>query len=133
MGSKRLKGSPSWDDFEAQVEQREDLKDKIADLNDTLKDINTDLLIGLTDRGVSTHTFVRNGRRYKVTKVQGKSLVIDEKKLRKRVGAAMWNRITTRTLDRKKLDAYVASGEVNTTVLAECSHEVDKTPYVKVT
>ena len=61
------------------------------------------------------------------------SSVIDVERLRKRLGAAMWNKITTRVLDGKKLDAYVSSGEIRPIIVAACT--VDKTgdSYIKVT
>lgn len=65
--------------------------------------------------------------------VQATSIVVDEQALRKRVGAAMWNKITTRILDRKKLDAYLATGELKPTTIAAVSTEKENAPYVKIT
>lgn len=62
--------------------------------------------------------------------------VVDQKKLRKLLDDALWEQVTTTSvetaIDRKKLDAYRASGEISDLVIAECSHEEEKTPYVRV-
>lgn len=61
------------------------------------------------------------------------TLVLDEGKLKKNLGAKLWVAITTRVLDRKKLDAFLASGEIDAAVIAQCSNESPRTPYIKIT
>lgn len=70
--------------------------------------------------------------RVKVKKIEPTSTVTDQQKLEARLGARMWNRITTRVLDKNKLDAYVKSGEIDMKVVAACQSTTDGTAYVKV-
>lgn len=69
----------------------------------------------------------------KSTIVQKVKMTIFEDILKKKVGAAMWNKITTKALDRKKLDAFVASGEITSAVLAESSETNPESPYATIT
>ena len=55
------------------------------------------------------------------------TLVYDESKLRKALGAALWNKVSTRRLDERKLKALIKSGEVDTLTVAQCSEEVPGT------
>lgn len=57
----------------------------------------------------------------------------NEDRLKKRIGAPLWNKITTRKLDEKKLGAYVKAGDIDTSVVAEAITETPRKPYVKVT
>ncbi|MGB4951017.1 MAG: hypothetical protein WBO55_10335 [Rhizobiaceae bacterium] len=70
--------------------------------------------------------------RVKVKKIEPTSTVTDQQKLEVRLGARMWNRITTRVLDKNKLDAYVKSGEIDPKVVVACQSTTDGTAYVKV-
>lgn len=67
-----------------------------------------------------------------ITLVEGSTMSLDEEKLKKAIGAQMWNKITTRTLDRKKLDAFIASGEINPMIVARVTTEVPRKPFVKI-
>lgn len=70
--------------------------------------------------------------RVKVKKIEPTSTTTDQQKLEKRLGARMWNRITTRVLDKNKLDAYVKSGEIDVKDVVACQTTTDGTAYVKV-
>lgn len=80
----------------------------------------------------STKVEVPGDGTYNVTYVEGSSIVLDEQKLKKRIGAALWNKVTTRVLDRKKLEAFIASQEIPATTVAACSDEIPRAPFVKV-
>jgi len=70
--------------------------------------------------------------RVKLKKIEPTSTVTDQQKLEARLGARMWNRITTRVLDKNKLDAYVKSGEIDVKDVVACQTTTDGTAYVKV-
>lgn len=91
-------------------------------------------LVGLmqTSGMKSTTVDAANGEHLSVTLVEGTSIVIDESLLKKKLGARMWDRVTSRVLDKRKLDANVAAGDIDPMVIAECSNEVPRTPFVKV-
>lgn len=67
------------------------------------------------------------------TAVKGSTASYDEARLKKRLGASMWNKVSTRVLDEKKLGAYVKSGDIETSVVAESITEKPRKPYVRVT
>lgn len=59
--------------------------------------------------------------------------VINEDRLKKKLGSAMWNKVTKRVLDRAKLEQQVAAEVIDPVVIAECSEMKPSTPYAKVT
>lgn len=88
----------------------------------------------LNELETDTATFVtEEGHAVKVTKVAGSSIVMDEERLRKSVGATIWNKITSRNLDKKLLEKAVSEGTVTAGTLAEVSTEKPIKPYLKVT
>lgn len=67
------------------------------------------------------------------TLVEPTSLIFDEEKLKKKVGASTWNKITRRVLDRSLLEEAVARGLVSPATVASCASEEPKNPYIRVT
>lgn len=70
---------------------------------------------------------------HRVAMQQNTSRSIDEAKLKRKVGPGIWRRITTLSLDRKKVDALVADGTIDPVDLADCVTETPSAPFVKVT
>lgn len=60
------------------------------------------------------------------------STIIDEETLKKRLGSKMWNKVTVRSLSMQKVRAFIASGEIDTAVLAACSSEEPGSDYIEV-
>ena len=73
------------------------------------------------------------GTRVTATAVHTASEVIDEPKLKKRLGHELWSKVTTLALDRKKLQDAMAQGLVDPNVVAQCAESVPRRPYVKLT
>lgn len=69
----------------------------------------------------------------KFTLVKPTTVVTDEAKLKRLLGAPMWNKVTTRVLDNDKVKAFVKAGDISSRTLAAASEVVDRTAYVKVT
>jgi len=67
------------------------------------------------------------------TLVEPTSLILDEGKLKKKVGASVWNKITKRVLDRALLESAVASGLITPSTVASCASEEPKAPYIRIT
>lgn len=65
--------------------------------------------------------------------IEGTSMVIDDVKLRRRLGARLWGKVTKTVLDKKMLEAAIAAKEVDPIIVAECTEEVPRTPYIKTT
>ncbi len=74
-----------------------------------------------------------SGSVYQATLVQPTRAVLDEEKLRKKIGGPMWNKVTTRSLDMKKLEAYMASDPTLAMKVASCTLEVEWTTHVRTT
>lgn len=73
------------------------------------------------------------GSTKKVTLVKSETVKIDEEGLREALGEKMWDKITTRKLDNKKLESFVAVGDIDIEVLDTYSEIVPRTPYIKIT
>lgn len=112
------------------------LHDKRKTAKDLAEDISSlqDQAMPLLDQlGETKHvTTLPDGTKVRATKVEGHRTVIDEAKLKRKIGLSMWNKVTSRFLDRKKLDAYIASGEIKASIVADCTDEAPNKPYVKV-
>lgn len=67
------------------------------------------------------------------TLVEGSTVVVNQERLKKLLGSARWSKVTTPTLDMAKLEAAVASGLITAEEVAECSDEVPKAAYIRVT
>lgn len=69
----------------------------------------------------------------KATVVGGTLIVLDEVKLKKKLGVALWKKLQKTSLDRQLLEDAIGRGQVQASVVAECSEEKQKKPYVKFT
>lgn len=65
--------------------------------------------------------------------VRGERVLIDEDKLLERVGPRMADKLTKKVLDRRKLEAAVALGEVPSELLDECSEVKANKAFVRIT
>ena len=83
----------------------------------------------MQEHGVKSVT----GTEAKGTLIEGTRIVIDEAALKKRLGAGMWDKITKQVIDKEKLEARIAVGDIPATAVAVCSEEFPNKPYVRVT
>lgn len=107
-------------------------KDKI---DAEVKQLRDELLVEVIALKVKTIPVTIGARTFKVTKVEPKGgVIIDEVALRNALGEKDWLKVSTRTLDTKKLEANIASGEVDANKVSECSVEKEPSaPYIKIT
>jgi hypothetical protein len=68
--------------------------------------------------------------RHKATVVRGNITTYNEAGLKKALGAATWNKITKKVLDRPKLEQAVNDGEIDINVVAAHAEVKPKKPYV---
>lgn len=122
-------------DVESDIEAIGQKRATIATLNDEVKTHQERVVEAFAHdpKGRKSTTIERNGQKWAVTYVEGESVVLDEAKLKKRLGATLWNKITTRSLDKKKLDAFIKSGEIATSDVAACSDLIPRTPHTRIT
>jgi hypothetical protein len=110
------------------------LRRKKDELEDTIDALQQRIVLTLDSLEVKTHSVEgEGGRTIKATRSQSNRTVIDETGLKKSLGETLWNKVSSRVLDKKKLEAYIASGEVNPTTVAKCSTENEGKPYIRIT
>ncbi len=80
----------------------------------------------------STVVHNEDGTVTKATYVVAHRTTLDESSLQKKIGSVMWRKITSLTLDRRKLDGAIQSGEIDPMIVASVTVEVPNKPYVKV-
>lgn len=112
----------------AAIDRAVEISRKLAALSEEDKDVRGTIVTGITERGEKTV----KGTSGRATLSAKRTTEYNEPSLQKRLGASLWNKITTRVLDKKKLLAYIASGEVDGAVVAACSSETTGKPYVTI-
>lgn len=65
------------------------------------------------------------------TVIRGSRLIIDEDRLKKQLGATIWNKITQKVLDKQRLEAAIALGDIDPNTVAMVSEERQNKPYFK--
>lgn len=112
----------------------DELRRQKDELEDTIDALQQRIVATLDSLEVKTHEVeVKGGRTIKATRSQSNRTVIDEVGLKKSLGETLWNKVSSRVLDKKKLEAFIASGEVNPTTVAKCSTENEGKPYIRIT
>lgn len=119
----------------SKVSRLDELTQQAAQIDAEIKQLRAELLTDIQTLGEKTIAVPTNDRLIKVTVVESKPvLVIDEAALKSALGEKGWMKVSTRVMDRKKLEASIAANETDPQIVAECSHEVPgKAPYIKVT
>lgn len=108
-----------------------DEKDRLEKDIDGVQGESISLLDRLGFKSIAFDT--DSGSKITGTKVEPTALEFDEVKLKKKIGIANWNRVTTKVLDRKKLEAAVAEGHISPATVASCASEIPRKPYIRVT
>ena len=115
----------------ALITELDALKREYADLK---KQIDATQAAVIREMGETKSLSVEVGeRKIRATRVQSFQTVIDESALRHALGASGWTKVSTRILDRKKLEAQMAIGGVDALKVAQCSTEKPKAEFVKLT
>ena len=115
------------------VARLEELKRDKSEIDGQIKELQTDIIDTLDRAEQKSISVELDGRTIKATKVQSVKTIIDESSLKRSLGEKLWMKVSTRMLDKKKLEAFIATGEVDPMIVAECSTESDNAPYVKIT
>ena len=97
------------------------------------KQAKVNALAAMQSLSTKTVVFESMGTQVRATLVEASSIVVDEAKLKKAVGAAVWNKCLTPMFDRAKLEQLIAGGTISPVVVASCSTEVPKQAYIKLT
>lgn len=116
------------------IEELRERKQLAKDVAEDVKALEAQIIQVLAEHEQdSFETKDANGKKVRAKVVQGSHDVLDELRFKKKIGTQMWNKVTTRTVDKQKLKAYIASNEIKASTVAECSTYIEHKPYVKVT
>lgn len=121
--------------IEARLADYYQVKESIKTATAAADAIHAELVEYMTNEGVDALTSVDHdtkSHRIKATLVKGTSIVIDEGRLMTELGTRLWTKVTSRTLDRKKLDTAIADGTVDPSIVAHASSEKPRKPYVRL-
>lgn len=102
-------------------------------IEESIADEQQKVLDVMTQHNIKDYKVSHGNDLFKASMMQNTSRAIDESKLKRKVGPGIWRRITTLSLDRKKVDALVADGTIDPVDLAACITETPSKPFVKVT
>ena len=111
----------------------DDLKRERDEIDEQIKEVQADIIAELDRIQEKTIVVEIDSRKVKATKVEGVRTTIVENSLKRSLGEKLWMKVSTRVLDKKKLEAHIASGEVDPIVVAEASTEKANAPYIKLT
>jgi hypothetical protein len=73
------------------------------------------------------------GLRYTGTLVESDVSELDQDGLRKSLDQSMWERVTRRVVDPKKLEAHVITGDIDESVVAKHTVVKRRKPYIRFT
>lgn len=121
------------DELAEAVKELSNLRHRSKMLTEQVKE-QQETVLALMEKGeVDTYKVKVGNKMLTATRMQNTSLVYDQKSLKKRLGSKLWDKITTKSLDKAKLEAFIASGEVKAADVAACAEEKKTAPFIKVT
>ena len=125
----RRSAKPSWESLVVLLDEARREKDA---LDKRIKELQLQVLDKFGDEKTVT-VDADDGRTLKATRVQNVRVTIDDQALKSVVAPPLWNKITVRTLDKTKVEAFIGSGELDPAVVAQCSTETPSSPFIKIT
>jgi hypothetical protein len=127
---KRTKKAQTLD---ADIVLLDTLKAEAKEIDAQIKETQSRVLAALIKAGEKTHKAENeDGRIITATMVQQTATSIDAEALEAAVGEKKWLLISTRSLDMKKLEARIATEDIDAAIVAEVTTERPKSPYVLV-
>lgn len=111
------------------------LRRREAEIKEKIKQHQQDLIAQLEEQNAEQLVFhdEDNGVTITGTLVRSSTVNLDDEALKKKVGANIWRKISTLSLDRKKLEVALQAGDVSDVDVAASSTITPKAPFVKVT
>lgn len=101
-------------------------------LNTEKAAVETRLMTYLNSKGLPKVNADLGGESIQGTVVAPIRVTIDAEQIKAALDTRQWNKVSTRVLDKEKLEAAVVQGTVPAEVVAKCSEETPTKPYVKV-
>lgn len=122
-----------YDRIDGLVVKLADLRQQEKVIKVDIKETQDDLVDEMNNVNKKTHITVASNKQHSVNVQTNTSRTINEEKLKRKVGPSIWRKVTTLLLDRKKVDALVASGEIDPVDLADCVDENESAPFIRIT
>lgn len=116
-------------DLEAMAKQYVDLRYERDDASKRMEGVRDVLLEAMEGMGEDSTI----AGTYSIVVSHPKSAALDEAGLSEELGKRMWDKITTRVLDRNKLDAFIKSGEIDPDTVAAYTEITERNPSLRVT
>lgn len=127
---RKINKADNIETIESLTDRYVELRKQRDNVDEELREVAAQLQDHMEVADLASHK-AASGR--KVTVVTRTNTVMNEETLRKRLGAQLWNKVTVRKLDKRKLDAFIKSGEVKAVDVAIAMTENEPTTYIKVT
>lgn len=128
--------SASMDKVEETIIEIADKRKQKDALESRIKEAQSELLDLLEQSGKGDpgekYSVDHQGRTLTAAVMQNTARVIDDEKLKRKVGPSIWRRITTLSFDKTKADSLVKTGEIDEVDYADCVIETPGAKYVKV-
>lgn len=115
-------------DIQSLTAEYELLKSEAAVATKKAKAIQERILEEMSKRGVETIEWTEG----RVTRTAAKTVSISIDVLRELLPTRVFNKVTTRAVDKKLLAAAVQDGTVSVEVVTEASTEGENAPYIRV-
>lgn len=111
-----------------------DAKVALAEAEAEMRSVQQSLIERMREVGTTKVTGEDgDGRVVTAALVEPTKVVIDEDKLKRRLGAATFRKVGKTVLDKTKLEEAVKTGTVQIQDVAACSDEVPISPHIKIT
>jgi hypothetical protein len=108
-------------------------KRALADAEAEVRSVQSTLIAAMQESDERTVTGEDDGQVVTGTLVEPTKIVIDEKRLKKTIGATTFRKVTKEVLDKTKLENAVKEGLVDMKDVATSSDEVPIAAHVKIT
>lgn len=122
--------------------KKTELKDtilRIAQLDERIRALNSEkdslkgaLLDHFAASGTASTRLTAGSSALQVTMIAPERFDVNPDRLKKSLGAKLWAKVTTPTLDKDKLEAMIVTKQVDPVTVADCSDRVAIKPYIKM-
>lgn len=109
------------------------LKAQASELADRIKELQGKVIDNMETLGIDSHVVENGDAKVQVTRVQNTSTTLDETRFRKLIGTSVWNKVSSRKLDKAKLDDAIKNGVVAPIDVADASNEKTGSPFIRLT
>jgi hypothetical protein len=109
------------------------LREDLEEAQRKMAVVTKQLLTEMEEEHAKTFQIEDNNGMHRFTYVRRETPVIDEKGLRRALSARVYDRYTTKKLDRKALEAAMDSGVVDTKLVLKFVQMKEGEPYIKYT